>query len=70
MRFTVIIDYIADNFLFEITDLIDQLCLIYSFVMIQAHLKRMKMMLENAFDGELGEIQQILQEVYCLMTIS
>lgn len=28
----------------------------------KAHLKRMKMMLENAFDGELGEIQQILQE--------
>ncbi|KAL5251308.1 hypothetical protein ACHWQZ_G016861 [Mnemiopsis leidyi] len=28
----------------------------------KAHLKRMKMMLENAFDGELGDIQQILQE--------
>lgn len=30
----------------------------------KAQLKRMKMMLENAFDGELDEIKSILSEVY------
>ena len=29
----------------------------------RAHLKRMKMLLEHAFDGELTDIQQIISEV-------